>query len=180
MTEPARKAAVCACAGAAGLLGLTACGTAKNTDALGLPLSRPVTAQELRGLAQSTLLYPGSRLVRRIGSDERAQSGDDTVHEPDPAFAGSIATTAASAAAVLTWYSTQMAARGYVAATYYRLADQVDGRAWTIPHTRDQVQVAVYRSSSPKAAAPAGSIAYEEILVDYRLTGPPPGGQTER
>ncbi len=130
------------------------------------------TEKQLRAKPESSLLYPGSRAVRRVGADEHPQTDGA---EPDPAFAGVIATASTSAGALLEWYSKAMVARGYRPATYYRLANQVDGRAWSIPHTREQVQVAIYRADAGVAGAvAAGMIAYEEILVDYRVTGPPP------
>jgi hypothetical protein len=57
---------------AAGCGGLAArCGgVTPSVDRMGLPLHRPVTEHELRAHPESTLLYPGSRLARRIGADE--------------------------------------------------------------------------------------------------------------
>jgi len=154
---------------------LTGCSGATTTprvDRLGLPLNRPVTQQDVRRLADARLLYPGSTVVRGIGMDERKQAGE---HEPDPAFAGSIAVAAATADAVLTWYDHQLLARGYRRATYYKLAGQSTGRAWTAPGNREQVQVGIYAPGSTAAGAvPRGSIGYEAILVNYRVTGPPP------
>lgn len=155
-------------------LGIAACSSNNGSavDSLGIPENHPVTQAELRRLPESALLYPGSRLVRRIGSDEHAQRND---HEPDPAYAGVVAVAAVSASALLDWYAGQMQRRGYHPAAYYRLATQSDGRAWTIPGTREQIQVAVYADARTVAGdVPAGKLAYEELLVNYRVTGPPP------
>jgi hypothetical protein len=152
---------------------VTACGSDRTTDALGLSLSKPVTRSAVQARPESALLYPASQTLLRVGGDEQAQPGSE--HEPDPAFAGVVAVTSADAATLLNWYSTQLAKRGYLPATYYPLSTQTEGRAWTIPHTRDQVQVAVYRDGqAPVKNLRMGSLAYEEILVDYRVTGPPP------
>lgn len=115
--------------------------------------------------------------MQHVGSDEHPQPGGDK--EPDPAFAGVVATAPVDPSALLDWYSAQLAKRGYQPGTYYPLSTQTEGRAWTIPHTRDQIQVAVYRAGhGPVPQAPAGSVEYEEILVNYRVTGPPPNAHT--
>lgn len=157
-------------------LALTACGARRETDALGLPLSNPVTRQLLQDRPESALRFPGSRVVLTIGADEQAQPGGE--HEPDPAYAGSVATASIDAATLFAWYSAQLGKRGYQPATYYPLSTQVEGRAWTIPHTKDQIQVAVYREGQgPVRQVSNGSIEYEEILVAYRVTGPPPNAR---
>jgi hypothetical protein len=135
-------------------------------DALGLPLHRPVTQAQLRAHPALLALLPGSQVVRRVGMDERRPPGAD---EPDPAFAGTIADVPASATALYAWYGHRLAAMGWRPAPYYRLSDQVSGQAWTAPHGNEQVQVAVYRSGGDN-----GALRYEELLVDYRVTGPPP------
>lgn len=143
-----------------------------RVDRLGLPLNRPVTQQEVRRLATASLLYPGSTVVRAIGMDERKQAGE---HEPDPAFAGNIAVAAVPADVLLGWYDRQLTARGFRPATYYKLAGQSTGGAWTAPGGREQVQVGVYPpGNSPAGAVPRGHIGYEAIMVNYRVTGPPP------
>lgn len=139
---------------------------------MGLPLHRPVTEHELLARPESALLYPGSRLARRIGADEHGQPGDA---EPDPAYAGVIATAPVTVTALLSWYDHALSARGYRRATYYRLSNQVNGAAWTVPDGREQIQVGIFASTSDIAgSAPGGNLAYEEVLVSYRVTGPPP------
>ncbi|HET9188150.1 MAG TPA: hypothetical protein VFN80_09360 [Acidothermaceae bacterium] len=175
LTAHRRAVALVVFAMAAALV-LTACGARRETDALGLSLSKPVTRQLLQDRPESALLYPGSRAVRKVGADEQAQPGGE--HEPDPAYAGSVATASVDAASLFAWYSTQLGARGYQPATYYPLSTQVEGRAWTIPHTKDQIQVAVYRDGQgPARQVSIGAIEYEEILVAYRVTGPPPNAR---
>lgn len=111
--------------------------------------------------------------MQKVGADEQAQPGGDA--EPDPAFAGVVATASVAPTTLLEWYSVQLLKRGDRPGTYYPLSTQTEGRAWTIPHTKDQIQVAVYRAGQgPVQQLPPGSIAYEEILVNYRVTGPPP------
>jgi hypothetical protein len=158
---------------AAGLLVAAGCGgSPARFDRLGLPLDRPVTQAELRRLPDANLMYPGSTVVRAIGMDEYKQSGE---HEPDPAFAGSVATAPATADALLGWYDAQLTTRGYRRATYYKLAGQSTGRAWTAPGNREQVQVGVYSRSEPTIGGlPRGDVGYEVVLVNYRVTGPPP------
>ncbi len=147
-------------------------GSAVRVDRLGLPLNRPVTQQEVRRLAIVSLLYPGSTVVRAIGMDERKQAGE---REPDPAFAGTIAVAAVPADVLLAWYGRQLSARGYRPATYYKLAGQSTGRAWTAPGDREQVQVGIYAPGNSAAGpVPAGHVGYEAIVVNYRVTGPPP------
>ena len=150
---------------------LAACGAAPPAvDGLGLPLHRPVTEQQLRHHRQSALLYPGSRPIRQVGADEHAHPGD---HEPDPAYAGVRATATVPAATLMAWYDQQLTARGYSRAAYYRPSDQNAGAAWTIPHSREQVQVGVYTAPSADVGT-VGSTVYEQLLVSYRVTGPPP------
>jgi hypothetical protein len=148
------------------------CSPGTKTDGLGLPLRQPVTQDELRAHPESALLYPGSHTVRPIGADEHRQAGD---HEPDPAYAGVVASTTVSGARVLGWYDRQLTARGYSRGPYYRPSNQVAGGAWTIPHSREQVQVGIYApGAAPAGIVRRGGVIYEEILVSYRVTGPPP------
>jgi hypothetical protein len=147
-------------------------GHSASVDGLGVPLDRPVTQRELLALPDSSLLYPTSHLIRRVGADEQAQPGD---HEPDPAYAGVIATASVSAAALLAWYDRTLTARGYLRATYYRQSNQVDGAAWTVPNSKEQIQVGIFASTAEiTGSAPHGSLAYQQMLVNYRVTGPPP------
>jgi hypothetical protein len=150
--------------------GLAACGAPQaSVDGLGLPLHRPVTEQQLRHHPQSSLLYPGSRPIRQLGADEHAHPGD---REPDPAYAGVLATAAVSQASLIAWYDQQLTASGYRRAAYYRPSDQDAGAAWTIPHSREQVQIGIYATTADVSGA--GPTTYEELLVSYRITGPPP------
>jgi hypothetical protein len=145
---------------------------APRVDHFGLRLDRPVTLQELRRVPETAMLYPGSTVVRSIGMDEHQQAGE---HEPDPAFAGSIAVAAATADTLLAWYDEQLTSRGYRHATYYQLAGQTTGRAWTAPGDREQLQVGIYApASSVVGPVPAGHVGYEVVFVNYRVTGPPP------
>jgi hypothetical protein len=106
---------------------------------------------------------------RQVGADEHNHPGDS---EPDPAYAGVLATTAVPGPALIAWFDQQLTARGYRPAGYYRPSDQDTGAAWTIPHSREQIQVGVYTPSAGQSIA--GSTTYEELLVSYRVTGPPP------
>jgi hypothetical protein len=144
-----------------------------DVDGFGLPLHRPVTQQELRAHRESHLLYPGSRVVRRVGSDEREQPGAE---EPDPAFAGARAVAPVPAGALYRWYDRRLVALGYRRAAFYRTSDEVSGRAWTVPGGNEQVQVAVFApgSAGTPGGTAKGGVAYQELLVDYRVTGPPP------
>jgi hypothetical protein len=156
------------------VLVLAGCGGTPSVraDRFGLPLDRPVTQQELRRLPEAAMLYPGSRVVRAIGMDEHKQGGAE---EPDPAFAGRIALAPATADALLAWYDEQLASRGYRRATYYKLAGQRTGRAWTAPGDREQLQVGIYPPGNPApGAVPRGYTGYEVVFVNYRVTGPPP------
>lgn len=153
---------------------LAGCGgsDAVRVDRLGLPRNHPVTRQEVRRLPEAALLYPGSTRVRTIGMDERRQSGEA---EPDPAYAGTIAVGPVTAEVLLAWYGRQLTARGFRRATYYKLAGQSTGAAWTAPGDREQVQVGVYAAGSSAAGpVPRGHVGYEAIVVNYRVTGPPP------
>jgi hypothetical protein len=149
------------------------CGApAASVDSMGLPLHRPVTERELLARPESSLLYPASRLTRRIGADEQAQRSEG---EPDPAYAGVIATASVPATTLLSWYDHTLTDRGYRRATYYRQSNQVNGAAWTAPNSNEQIQVGIFASTSDIAAsAPPGDLAYQEMLVNYRVTGPPP------
>jgi hypothetical protein len=149
---------------------LAACGAGPPAvDGLGLPLHQPVTEQQLRDHPQSSLLFPGSTPIRQVGADEHNHPGDS---EPDPAYAGVLATTAVPGPQLIAWYDQQLTARGYRPAAYYRPSDQDTGAAWTIPHSREQIQVGVYTPSAAQSVT--GSTTYEELLVSYRVTGPPP------
>jgi hypothetical protein len=175
VTTPRRRpllASALVLAAGCGGLGARCGGVTAGVDSMGLALHRPVTEHELRAHPESRLLYPGSRLARRIGADEHPQPGGG---EPDPAYAGIIASAPVTVTALLTWYDHALSARGYLRATYYRPSNQVNGAAWTVPNSREQIQVGIFASTSDIAdSAPAGHLAYEEALVSYRVTGPPP------
>jgi hypothetical protein len=150
---------------------LAACAPGQaSVDGLGIPLHQPVSERQLRNLPQSSLLSPGSRLIRQVGADEHAHPGDS---DPDPAYAGVVATTTAPAATLLSGYDDELTARGYQRAAYYLPSDQVLGGAWTIPHSREQIQVGVYAPGSA-AEGNVGGTVYEQLVVSYRVTGPPP------
>jgi hypothetical protein len=155
------------------LIAPVACGGAPGqNDRLGLPLHRPVTRAELQALRYASLAYPGSRLLRRVGSDQRGQPNSP---DADPAFAGMLAAAPAAPPALLAWYDRQLRADGGVPAAYYRGSDRVAGAAWTLRGTRDQVQVAVFRAGShPTGPVPTGWVTYEALFVAYRVAGPPP------
>ncbi|MCW2646619.1 MAG: hypothetical protein JWP07_2728 [Pseudonocardiales bacterium] len=179
MTSPRRRpllasALVLAVAAAAGCGDLAARrgGVTASVDSMGLALHSPVTEHELRAHPESMLLYPGSRLARPIGADEHSQPGGE---EPDPAYAGVIATAPATVTALLAWYEQALRARGYLRATYYRPANQVNGAAWTVPNSREQIQVGIFAPTSDiTGSTPPGQLTYQEVLVSYRVTGPPP------
>jgi hypothetical protein len=145
--------------------------TDARSDRFGLPVNKPITRAELGRHAEARLDYPGSRVVKVIGSDEIAKRNDD----PDPAYAGAILVTTASPAQLYAWYAQWLTARGYQQVTYYRMSDQPSGVAWRAPRGREQVQIAVfdrgqlYAQQHHKAPLPAGGLVYEELLVGYRV-----------
>ena len=140
-------------------------------DRFGLPVNQPITRAELGRHAEARLDYPGSRVVKVIGSDEIAKPNDD----PDPAYAGAILVTTASPAQLYAWYARWLTSRGYQQVTYYRMSDQPSGVAWRAPRGREQVQIAVfdpgqlYAQQHLNAVPPPGGLVYEELLVGYRV-----------
>lgn len=137
---------------------------------MGLPTNKPITQLELSARPEAQLRYPGSLVVKVVGSDEVATRDS----EPDPAYAGAILTTTATATQLYAWYAQWLTARGYHQVTYYRMSDQTSGVAWRAPGGREQVQIAVFDTAELAAqqhisvAADAG-IIYEEVLVGYRV-----------
>ena len=140
-------------------------------DSLGLPTNRPISQLELSTHPEAQLRYPGSTLVKVVGSDEVATKDP----EPDPAFVGAILTTTATAAQLYAWYANWLTAHGYQRVTYYRMSDQTSGVAWRAPGGREQVQVGVFDTAELAAqqhisvAAGAGTLVYEQVFVGYRV-----------
>jgi hypothetical protein len=153
-----------ACAGCASQTGA-------RLDAMGVATNKPITQLELSAHPEAQLRYPGSRVVKIVGSNEIATRDS----EPDPAYAGAILTTTATAAQLYAWYSQWLTARGYHQVTYYRMSDQTSGVAWRAPGGREQVQIGIFDTDELATqqhihvAAGAGTVVYEEVLVGYRV-----------
>jgi hypothetical protein len=145
--------------------------SAPRFDEFGVPVNRPVTRAQLAALPEATLRYPGSAVVKEIGSDEVATRDP----EPDPAFAGAILTATTTEAQLYAWYTQWLTAHGYHQVTYYKLTDQVSGIAWRAPHGREQVHVSVFDAAQLAAQqhitaiVPPGGLVYEALLVGYRI-----------
>ena len=137
---------------------------------MGLPTNKPITQRELSTHPEAQLRYPGSLVVKVVGSDEVATRDS----EPDPAYVGAILTTAATATQLYAWYARWLTARGYHQVTYYRMSDQTSGVAWRAPGGREQVQIGVFDAAELadqqhiRVAADAGMI-YEQVFVGYRV-----------
>ena len=138
---------------------------------MGLPINKPITQPELSAHPEAQLRYPGSLLVKSVGSDEVA-TGDS---EPDPAYSGAILTTTATATQLYAWYAQWLTAHGYHQVTYYRTSDQTSGVAWRAPGGREQIQVGVFDATELAAQqhisvrSDAGTVVYEQLLVGYRV-----------
>jgi hypothetical protein len=138
---------------------------------MGLPTNKAITQLELAAHPEAQLRYPGSVVVKIVGSDEVATRDS----EPDPAYVGAILTTTATTAQVYAWYTHWLSAHGYGQVTYYRMSDQTAGVAWRAPGGREQVQIGVFDAAALAAqqhisvAAGAGTVVYEELLVGYRV-----------
>ena len=138
---------------------------------MGLPTNKPITQLELSARSEAQLRYPGSELVKIVGSDEIATRDN----EPDPAYAGAILTTTATATQLYAWYAHWLTARGYRQVTYYRMSDQTSGVAWRARGGREQVQIGIFDAAELAAqqhisvAASAGTVVYEQVLVGYRV-----------
>jgi hypothetical protein len=157
------------------VVGSAACGqgSAQAVDSSGLPTNRPVTEGDLQAFEVTHLVYPGSRLLTRVGADQTPTRPGE---EPNPAYIGAILVATATSTQLYAWYDRQLTAKGYEPAPDYRLSSESSGQAWQI-HKRLQVQVGVFTPAGvPPAAAgeqnPAGpgQIVYEALLVGY-----PPG-----
>jgi hypothetical protein len=118
---------------------------------------------------ESHLFYPGSNVVRSVGSNQipRPHKG-----EPDPAFAGAILTAAVSPDQLYAFYDRELRARGFHPVNAYRPSSQVSGQAWEVDQ-RVQVQVGIFdparleRDQGIATAPGPGTIVYETVLVGY-------------
>lgn len=155
-------------------VGLTACSGGAGTgtdrvDGFGLPVGQPITRAELASHPESHLFYPGSTLVRSVGSDQIA---NPAAGEPDPAYDGAILTVSASPDHLYSFYEQQLVARGYHSVTDYRLSSQVSGQAWEVDQ-RVQVQVGIFdparlqQDQNITAVTQPGELVYEVVLVGY-------------
>jgi hypothetical protein len=138
---------------------------------MGVPTNKAITQLELSAHPEAQLRYPGSLVVKTVGSDEVATRDS----EPDPAYVGAILTTTASATQVYAWYAHWLNAHGYHQVAYYRMSDQTSGVAWRALGGREQVQIGVFDAAELAAqqhinvAAGAGRVVYEQVLVGYRV-----------
>ena len=152
---------------------MTACGSGTGpprVDAFGLPIGQPLTRAELAAHGESHLYYPGSKVVRLVGSNQIANPQEPK--EPNPAYAGAILTATATADQLYAFYGQQLRARGFYTEPNYHLASQVSGRTWEVDQ-RVQVQVGIFdpvllEQDQNIATAPGpGELVYEVILVGY-------------
>jgi hypothetical protein len=138
---------------------------------MGLPTNKPLTQAELSARPEAHLRYPGSLLVKPVGSDEVATRDS----EPDPAYSGAILTSTATATQLYAWYAKWLTSHGYHQVTYYRMSDQRSGVAWRAPGGREQVQIAIFdpvelaSQQHISVATAAGTVIYEQVLVGYRV-----------
>jgi hypothetical protein len=138
---------------------------------MGIPTNKAITELELAAHPEAQLRYPGSLVVKIVGSNEIATRDS----EPDPAYAGAILTTTATDTQLYAWYAHWLTARGYHQVTYYRMSDQKSGVAWRAPGGREQVQIGIFHPAELAAqqhlsvAAGAGTVVYEQLLVGYRV-----------
>ncbi len=138
---------------------------------MGLPTNRAITQAELSTHPEAQLRYPGSTLIKVVGSDEVATRDE----EPDPAYAGAILTTNATPKQLYAWYADWLSARGYRQVTYYRMSDQTSGVAWRAPGGREQVQIGVFDATQLAAqqhvsvATGVGALIYQQVFVGYRV-----------
>lgn len=139
-------------------------------DHFGLPIERPILHSDVAAHREARLAYPGSQMVRLVGSDQTAQSRGD---EPDPAYSGAVYTVAATPSQLYRWYAAWLLRHHYRPVTYYRQTDQPSGVAWQVSAGPEQVQIAVFdprlltASTRITAWAPAHGLIYEEVLVAY-------------
>ncbi len=154
---------------AATLVGACGGSTAGNVDAFGLPVGQPITRGELLAHDESHLFYPGSTLLREIGSN---QTPNPNGEEPNPAYAGAILTASVTAGGLYAFYGRELRARGFHMVNDYRLSSQVSGEAWEVDQ-RVQVQVGIFdprrleADQGIVADVGPGRLAYEEVLVGY-------------
>ncbi len=119
--------------------------------------------------SESHLYYPGSKVVRLVGSNQIAKTFEP---EPDPAYAGAILTATATAAQLYAFYDQQLRAKGFYTEPDYHLSSEVSGRTWEIDQ-RVQVQVGIFdpallEEDENIATSPGpGGLVYEVILVGY-------------
>jgi len=76
---------------------------------MGIPTHKAITQLELSAHPEAQLRYPGSLVVKVVGSNEIATRDS----EPDPAYAGAIFTTTATAAQLYAWYADWLTGHGY-------------------------------------------------------------------
>lgn len=119
--------------------------------------------------SESHLYYPGSKVVRLVGSNQIAKTSEP---EPDPAYAGAILTATVTATQLYAFYDQQLRARGFHTEPDYHLSSQVSGRTWEVDQ-RVQVQVGIFdpgllEKDQHIATSPGpGGLVYEVILVGY-------------
>jgi hypothetical protein len=151
---------------------LTACGTsasAHSVDAFGLPIGQPLTRAELAAHSESHLFYPGSKLVRWVGSNQIPNPHET---EPNPAYAGAILTASATAGQLYAFYEKELRPGGFYAVNDYRLSSQVSGRTWEVDQ-RVQVQVGIFnpvllkQDENITAVTQPGDLLYQVVLVGY-------------
>jgi hypothetical protein len=138
---------------------------------MGVPTNKAITQLELSSHPEAQLRYPGSLVVKVVGSNEIATRDS----EPDPAYIGAVLTTTATAAQLYAWYARWLTGRGYHQVTYYLMSDQRSGVAWRAPGGREQVQIGVFDTTGLadqqhiNAVAPSGGVVYEQAFVGYRV-----------
>ena len=153
-------------------MGLTACSAStgsRGVDDFWLPVGQPITRAELAAYRESHLFYPGSKVIRSIGSNQISRPSEP---EPDPAYTGAILTARVTADQLYAFYEHALSPQGFHTVNDYRLSSQVSGRAWEVDQ-RVQVQVGIFdpamlEEDQKIATAPGpGDLVYEMVLVGY-------------
>ena len=151
---------------AAATLALTRNSAPERMASDGLPRG-PISYQEVSSHPEANLVFPGSSVVRKIGSGQLATFAGDR----NPAFAGAIAATHAAPEAVNAFYRQWMLQHGWTPYDVFLVGGQLSNEGYKRgPRERFTIGIDDPKSMSKSISSP---IPKGETVYEFRYFLPP-------
>lgn len=127
-----------------------------------------VSYQEVSSRPEANLLYPGSTVIRKVGSGQEPSFAGNK----SPAFAGAVAATTATAQQVNDFYSKWMTAHGWTPYSIGLVGPEISAQGYQ-RGARERFTLGI---DDPKllAGTISSSIPRDKTIYEFRYFLPPP------